>query len=213
VPENPLTGNGDPCIKLAPHVLGPAFIPEGEISCTVRPGTFIFAITFTSECSDAEEPPFFGATPRARRACAIAADDGITTNEIIIDGKTYDVSRHRVQSFGRKVRLPDDDLFGVDADRLRFTADGWAPLIAPLKPGHHTVALPRDRRVRRQRRRHRRHRHDAAGGDAPLAADRPAVHRLVGVHEVAVADRHLAQGLLALQALVVVELVERLDLP
>jgi hypothetical protein len=86
-------------------------------------------------------PPFFGATPRARRACAIAADDGITTNEIIIDGKTYDVSRHRVQSFGRKVRLPDDDLFGVDADRLRFTADGWAPLIAPLKPGHHTVAF------------------------------------------------------------------------
>jgi hypothetical protein len=46
-----------------------------------------------------------------------------------------------VQSFGRKVRLPDDDLFGVDADRLRFTADGWAPLIAPLKPGHHTVAF------------------------------------------------------------------------
>ena len=141
VPENPLTGNGDPCIKLAPHVLGPAFIPEGEISCTVRPGTFIFAITFTSECSDAEAPPFFGATPRARRACAIAADDGITTNEIVIDGKTYDVSRHRVQSFDRKVRLPEDDLFGVDADRLRFTADGWAPLIAPLKPGHHTVAF------------------------------------------------------------------------
>ena len=143
VSKNPLVGNADPCITLGRHVLAPAFNPdpESEISCTVGKGTFILAITFTSECSDAEEAPFFGATPRERRKCAIAADDGLTTNEVIIDGKTYDVSRHRVQTFDRRVRLPEDDLFGVDATSMRFSADGWAPLIEPLKPGHHVVAI------------------------------------------------------------------------
>ncbi len=143
VPENPLAGNGDPCITLGHHVLAPAFDPnpENEISCTVSRNTFILAITFSSECSDAELPPFFGATPRERRACAIAADNGLTTNEVIIDGRTYDVSRHRVQTFDRRVKLPEDDLFGVDATSMRFSADGWAPLIKPLSPGHHVVAI------------------------------------------------------------------------
>jgi hypothetical protein len=143
VSENPLAGNADPCVRLGRHVLAPAFNPDptAHISCTVGPRTWILAITFTSECSDAEAPPFFGATPRARRACAIAADDGITTNQVIIDGKAYDVSRHRVQTFDRRVKLPEDDLFGVDASSLRFGADGWAPLIEPLAPGHHVVSV------------------------------------------------------------------------
>ena len=139
-PENPLPGNGDPCIRLG-HVLAPAFVPDGEISCSVGKNTPILAITFTSECSDAEEPPFFGATKRERRACAIEADDGITVNQVGIDGKVYDVDRYRVQSNDRKVRLPEDDLFGVDASTLRFTADGWAPLIEPLPPGHHEITI------------------------------------------------------------------------
>jgi hypothetical protein len=40
-----------------------------------------------------------------------------------------------------RVRLPEDDLFGVDASTLRFTADGWAPLIEPLRPGHHVISV------------------------------------------------------------------------
>jgi hypothetical protein len=141
VPENPLAGNADRCIMLGRHVLAPAFDPSADISCTVRPHTWIFAIVFTNECSSEEDPPFFGATPRERKACAIAGNSGITTREVIIDGKTYDASRHRVQSFDRRVKLPEDDLFGVDAGSLRFTADAWAPLIEPLKPGHHVVAI------------------------------------------------------------------------
>jgi hypothetical protein len=122
-------------------VLAPALVPDGEVSCTVGKNTSILPLGFGTECSDAEEPPFFGATPRERRACAIAADNDITTNEVIIDGATYDVSRHRVQTFDRRVKLPEDDLFGVDASSMRFGADGWAPLIKPLKPGDHVVAI------------------------------------------------------------------------
>ncbi|MEA2247034.1 MAG: hypothetical protein QOH46_1563 [Solirubrobacteraceae bacterium] len=138
---NPLTGKADPCITLGRHVLAPAFIPDGEISCTVGKNTSILAIAFTTECSDEEPAPFFGATPRERRACAIALDDSVTLNQVGIDGKTYDVMRYRYQSPDQKVRLPENDLFDVDARSLRFSADGWAPLLEPLAPGHHVITV------------------------------------------------------------------------
>jgi hypothetical protein len=141
VSENPLTGNADPCITLGRHVLAPAFAAGGEIACSVDKDTSILAITFTSECSDAEDPPFFGATPRARARCARTTGDGVTINQVGIDGFTYDVSRFRTTAPDLKVRLPEDDLFGVDARWLRFTADGWAPLIEPLRPGHHVISV------------------------------------------------------------------------
>ena len=144
VSDNPFTGTADGCVKLNRHVLGPVFAgsdPVLTMDCTVPRDTWILAVTFTTECSDAEEPPFFGATPRERRACAIAANEGITENTVTIDGKLYDVDRFRYQTPDHKVRVPEDDLFGVDADTLRFSADGWAPLIKPLSPGHHVVAI------------------------------------------------------------------------
>jgi hypothetical protein len=143
VPDNPLLpgSDDDHCIRLGRHVLAPAFIPNGEISCTVDKNTSILAITFTVECSDAEPAPFFGATPRERRACAVELDNSVTLNQVGIDGTTYDVERYRYQSPDHKVRLPEDDLFGVDARSLRFSADGWAPLIEPLRPGHHVITV------------------------------------------------------------------------
>jgi hypothetical protein len=144
VSDNPFAGTADPCVRLNGHVLGPVFAgpdPVLTTDCMVRRNTAILAVTFTSECSDAEEPPFFGATPRERRACAIAANDGITENTVTIDGKPYDVSRFRYQTPDHKVRVPEDDLFGVDADTMRFSADGWAPLIEPLEPGHHVIEI------------------------------------------------------------------------
>jgi hypothetical protein len=138
---NPLTGRADPCIMLGRHVLAPAFAAGGEISCSVDKGTSILAITFTSECSDEEEAPFYGKTPRARAACARATTDGVTINEVGIDGVTYDVRRYRTTSPDVKVRLPEDDLFRLDARSLRFTADGWAPLIEPLRPGRHVISV------------------------------------------------------------------------
>jgi hypothetical protein len=141
VAKNPLAGNADPCIFLGKHVLAPAFLPGDPFSCTVGRNTSILAITFASECSDEEDDPFFGATPKQRRACAIAADNGIDVNQVGVDGPLQDVSAYRTQSPDQKVRLPDDDLFGVGARTMRFTADGWAPLIKPLPPGDHVITV------------------------------------------------------------------------
>jgi hypothetical protein len=141
VSKNPLVGNGDRCVFLSRHVLAPALDTDGEISCTVGKNTSILPLGLGTECSDAEEPPFFGADHKARRACAIAADDGITVNEVGIDGTIYDISAYRVQSPDRKVRLPADDLFDLDATSMRFTADGWAALIEPLARGHHVITV------------------------------------------------------------------------
>jgi hypothetical protein len=138
---NPLTGRGDPCIPLGRRVLAPAFAAGGEISCSVEEGTSILAITFTSECSDEEEEPFFGRNPRARAACARATAAGVTLNQVGIDGTTYDVSRSFTLSPDRWARLPEEDLFRLDARSLHFTAAGWAPLIEPLRPGHHVITV------------------------------------------------------------------------
>jgi hypothetical protein len=51
------------------------------------------------------------------------------------------VQRRGTTSPDRWVRLPEDDLFRLDARRLRFTAAGWAPLIDPLRPGHHVITV------------------------------------------------------------------------
>ena len=141
VPVNPAAGNGDRCLELGHHVLAPVLIQDGEISCTVGKNTSILPLGLSTECSDVEEPPFFGADHKARRACAIAADDGITTNQVGIDGHVYDIGRYRVQNPDRKVRLPEDDIFGLDASSMRFTADGWAALIDPLPPGDHVITV------------------------------------------------------------------------
>ena len=141
VSENPVVGNGDRCLFLGRHVLAPALVSDGEISCTVGRNTSILPLGIGSECSDAEPPPFFGADHKARRRCAIALDDGISVNEVGIDGTIYDISAFRVQSPDAKVRLPEDDLFDLDARTMRFTSDGWAALIDPLRPGHHVITV------------------------------------------------------------------------
>ena len=139
--KNPLGGNGNRCITLGRDVLAPAFVLGGVISCKADRYQAILPITFTSECSDVQPPPFFGATPQARRECAIAADNSIKTNQVGIDGHIYNVNNYRVQSKDRRVSLPEDDLFGTDASSANFSADGCAPLIEGLTPGDHVITV------------------------------------------------------------------------
>src|SRR5215213_330250 len=73
-----------------------------------------------------------------------------------------------------------------------------------------TVSSCAERASRRARPRSRR---SAAIAWRSDSAEGPVVDRLVGVHEVAVADRHLAQRLGAVELGVFVELVERRRLP
>jgi hypothetical protein len=82
--DNPFTG-GDPCIDLG-GVVAP-FAGGANFTCTVKPGTKIFVAAFSSECSTVEPPPFHGDDEASLRACALAADAGLNTPTVMLDGR------------------------------------------------------------------------------------------------------------------------------
>lgn len=137
-PQNPFAG-GDPCVDLG-GVVAP-FAPPGTLSltCTVKPGTKLFITAWSSECSTVEPPPFFGRNEAELRACARAADAGITRHEITLDGRPVPVSE--VESGLLTIDLPADNILGVPAQRAFSVAHGWVALLHPLTPGTHEIVL------------------------------------------------------------------------
>jgi hypothetical protein len=137
-PENPFNpGGGNTCIDLGDHTVAP-FGPNGAQSCTVEPGTKIFASAWTTECSTFEGN---GTTEAELRACARATDAGITTHTIAVDGQPVPVSE--VETELLTIHLPADNIFGLTgADRNGLSvAHGWVTLIHPLPPGTHTIDI------------------------------------------------------------------------
>jgi hypothetical protein len=129
-PENPFAG-GDPCVDLG-GILAP-FGPNGAESCTVKRGTKIFVAAWTTECN--------GTTEAQLRACAEAADQGITTHTIKVDGQSVPVSE--VETELLKIHLPKDNIFeltGGDRNGLSV-AHGFVTLLDPLTPGTHTIEI------------------------------------------------------------------------
>jgi hypothetical protein len=134
-PENPFAG-GDPCVYLG-DILAP-FGPNGVESCTVERGTKIFAAAWTTECSTFEGN---GSTEAELRACARAADAGITTPTIAVDGQAVPVSE--VETELLTIHLPKDNIFGLSGgDRNGLSVGhGWVTLLDPLTPGTHTIDI------------------------------------------------------------------------
>jgi hypothetical protein len=134
-PENPFAG-GDTCVYLG-DTLAP-FGPNGAPSCTVERGTKIFVAAWTTECSTFEGN---GTTEAQLLTCALAADQGITTHTVAVDGQSVPVSK--VQTGLLKIHLPNDNIFGATgADRNGLSvADGWVTLLDPLTPGTHTIDI------------------------------------------------------------------------
>jgi hypothetical protein len=134
-PENPFTG-GDPCVDLG-GILAP-FGPNGAESCTVKRGTKIFVVAWSTECSTFEGN---GTTEAELRACAEAADEGITTHTVAVDGQAVAVSE--VETELLKIHLPKDNIFGLTGgDRSGLSvAHGFVTLLDPLTPGTHTIDI------------------------------------------------------------------------
>jgi hypothetical protein len=134
-PENPFTG-GDPCVDLQ-GILAP-FGPSGAESCTVEHGTKIFVTAWSTECSTFEGN---GTTEAELRDCALAADQGITTHTVAVDGQSVPLSE--VETELLKIRLPKDNIFGLTGgDRSGLSvAHGWVTLLDPLPPGTHTIEI------------------------------------------------------------------------
>ena len=135
-PENPFAG-GSTCVDLG-ETLAP-FGPNGAQSCTVERGTKVFVTAWSTECST-----FEGTTEAELRACARAADQGITTHTVAVDGQPVPVSE--VETELLRIHLPKDnifeDIFGLTVDRRGLSVGhGWATLLDPLTPGTHTITI------------------------------------------------------------------------
>ena len=140
-PQNPFASDPPPpgaetCFDLGGRILS-AFGPGAE-SCTVKPGTKIFVVAWSAECSTFEGD---GATEAELRACALRRDRGITAHTVAVDGNSVPVSE--VETGLLKVRLPEDNIFmkrGADRSGLSV-AHGWVTLLHPLPPGTHTIEI------------------------------------------------------------------------
>ena len=134
-PENPFAG-GSPCVDLG-DIVAP-FGPNGATSCTVERGTKIFVTAWSTECSTFEGN---GTTDAELRACARAADAGITTHTIAVDGQAVPVSE--VETDLLTIHLPKDNIFGLTgaARNGLSVGHGWVTLLDPLTPGTHTIDI------------------------------------------------------------------------
>lgn len=117
-------------------------------TCNVPAGKALFFPIIDADCSDVEAPPFFGATPEARRICAInfnnavlAAAGGISSLSAEVDGVSIqDLAMYRVASPDVPFVAPADNvLIGPSPASGFLSADGFYLLLAPLSVGEHTI--------------------------------------------------------------------------
>lgn len=135
-PENPFSG-GPPflCLDLDGAV-APFALFGVDPSCTVKPGTKLFVIASTYECSSFEG---HGSTEPVLRACAKEADADVAP-VVTLDGKTVRVVE--VETPLLEIVLPGDNVFGLPAgSEGPSVGHGWVALLHPLTPGSHTIFI------------------------------------------------------------------------
>ena len=142
--ENPFGTGGAAfaCVDLGGTVapFGPR---PGVESCTVKPGTKIFVIANSVECSTFEgddnppsPPPW---TEAQLRDCA-RDNDVQQAPSVTVDGKSVPVTEAETPLLN--IVLPADNLFGLPpGTEGRSVAHGWVTLLHPLTPGTHTIVI------------------------------------------------------------------------
>ena len=151
--ENPFAQNFNPkfaCFDLPNGTVAP-FAGGDHFSCTVEPGTNIFVVGFSVECStfDADcgrgsPDGCDGMTPSALLECASAGDlDHAPT--ITIDGKPVTVTEvHTPETSPLNIVLPADNIFGEPAGTTGLSmAHGWVTQLDHqlLPPGNHRIVI------------------------------------------------------------------------
>jgi hypothetical protein len=149
VPSNPtFDTTGQHCgVRQSRPVFFLAGIATGEPvtrECTVPSDTPLFLPLINAECSNVEQPPFFGRTDAERLACAQEVIDGVSIDSLkaSIDGVAVGgLEDFRVQSPPFDFRMPAQnnilDLPGVTSGRS--ASDGYWLMLEPLSPGPHVI--------------------------------------------------------------------------
>jgi hypothetical protein len=135
-PQNPF-GGGPPslCLNLDGAV-APWALFGVDVSCTVKPGTKLFVIASTYECSSFEDQ---GTEEHVLRECA-KDDDADDAPLVTLDGKTVPVVEKETPLL--EIVLPEDNVFGLPAGSTGpSVGHGWVALLHPLTPGTHTIVI------------------------------------------------------------------------
>ena len=149
--DNPFVGNGPECWDLGKNTAAQFGAARGNPpvkSCTVKPGTKIFVVGSSFECSTFDDdcdndPPGSGlcnaTTAPGLLECAQVRDSKEAPT-ITVDGKPVKVSEVVVPSLN--IVLPNGNLFGEPAETPGLSAaHGWVTLLHPLPPGTHTIEI------------------------------------------------------------------------
>ncbi|GAA2164098.1 hypothetical protein FHX52_2226 [Humibacillus xanthopallidus] len=111
------------------------FHPVGAESCTVKPGTKIFIVGYSYECSTFEGN---GSTEAELRACA--RENSPTESVVRLDGEPVPVTEAETPLL--PITLPSDNLFGMPAGTTGLSVGhGWVAPLHPLTPGTHTIVI------------------------------------------------------------------------
>jgi hypothetical protein len=134
-------GGGDPCVVLPDGTVAPFVLPGDQVtSCSVEPGTPVFVVLWSSECSTAEVGTiWYARNPGDARRCARETDAGITYRSITLDG--VPIPYTEVESRVMRVRVPAGNVFGVPAQQAVSVAHGWVTMLEDLAPGTHTIVI------------------------------------------------------------------------
>jgi hypothetical protein len=111
------------------------FHPTGATSCTVKPGTKIFVVGNSVECSTFEGN---GSTEAKLRTCARTSSP--TRSTVELDGRPLLMIETETPVL--PITLPADNLFGMPAGTQGLSVGhGWVVPVHPLTPGTHTIVI------------------------------------------------------------------------
>jgi hypothetical protein len=137
--ENPAAGNGSPCWNLGHQTVAPFFGPL-EFSCTVKAGTKLFVVGWSTECSNIPNDTD-GGVNLAEPALRQCARDAVAKKKpkVTLDGR--DVPLTEVETPALHPVLLADNILGAPKGEYLSVADGLVALLHPLTPGEHTIEI------------------------------------------------------------------------
>ena len=144
--QNPLAGAPEACIfQLVGNVglvVGNCTLTPGTtIPCTVPAGKMLFVEILGAECSTLEPDPFHGENAEELLSCAKGfVPEGL---QVSIDGvEVQDLSKYIVASPVYDFTVPEGNILGAPGgSNGRSAAVGAYLMLAPLRPGMHTIHL------------------------------------------------------------------------
>ena len=114
-------------------------------TCTIEPGVKVLVPLPGVTCSDAESPPYFGATEAEQRACALAIvrEEVLALTVSVDGGSPQDVLSDRFLDIADQFSVVSQpgNPFGAEPGPTTVVAVGYLGVLRGLPPGQHTFVV------------------------------------------------------------------------